>query len=40
LRVEAGERQISFGQASALTGCALEFEGFGTKAYASVFGRE
>ena len=37
LRCEAGERQIP---EPAPTGCALEFEGFGTKAYVGVFGRE
>ena len=40
LRGEAGERQIDFEQVSAPTGCALEFEGFGTKAYVSIFGRK
>ena len=37
LRGEAGERQIP---ESATAGCASEFEGFGTKAYVSIFGRE
>jgi acetyl-CoA C-acetyltransferase len=37
LRGEAGERQIP---EPASTGCTLEFEGFGTKAYVSIFGRE
>jgi acetyl-CoA C-acetyltransferase len=37
LRGEAGERQIP---EPAPTGCTLEFEGFGTKAYVSIFGRE
>jgi acetyl-CoA C-acetyltransferase len=40
LRGEAGARQINFGQNSVPCGCALEFEGFGTKAYVSIFGRE
>ena len=40
LRGEAGERQVSLGQNSVPTGCALEFEGFGTKAYVSILGRE
>lgn len=40
LRREAGERQINFSQVSAPTGCALEFEGFGTKAYVSIYGRK
>jgi acetyl-CoA C-acetyltransferase len=37
LRGEAGERQIP---ENAATGCNLEFEGFGTKAYVSIFGRD
>jgi len=40
LRGEAGERQVSLGRDAVPTGCALEFEGFGTKAYVSIFGRE
>jgi acetyl-CoA C-acetyltransferase len=40
LRGEAGDRQIDMSQESARLGCALEFEGFGTKAYVSIFGRE
>jgi acetyl-CoA acetyltransferase len=40
LRGEAGERQVDIGQNLSGFGCALEFEGFGTKAYLSVFGRE
>jgi acetyl-CoA C-acetyltransferase len=40
LRGEAGERQISLNQDSAPTGCALEFEGFGTKAYVNILGRD
>jgi acetyl-CoA C-acetyltransferase len=37
LRGEAGERQIT---EPTPAGCALEFEGFGTKAYVSIFGRD
>lgn len=40
LREEAGERQIGFSQDSDMTGCALEFEGFGTKAYVNLLGRD
>jgi acetyl-CoA C-acetyltransferase len=40
LRGEAGERQINISQEPACYGCASEFEGFGTKAYVSIFGRE
>ena len=40
LRGEAGERQININQEPARYGCASEFEGFGTKAYVSIFGRE
>ncbi len=40
LRGEAGERQINVGQDPVPCGCALEFEGFGTKAYVSILGRE
>jgi len=40
LRGEAGERQVDIGQNLSGFGCALEFEGFGTKAYLSVLGRE
>jgi acetyl-CoA C-acetyltransferase len=40
LRGEACERQISLNQDSAPTGCALEFEGFGTKAYVNILGRD
>jgi acetyl-CoA acetyltransferase len=39
LRGEAEERQITSDQDSMLNGCALEFEGFGTKAYVSILGR-
>ncbi len=41
LRGEAGERQINVDANSPpKVGCALEFEGFGTKAYVSILGRE
>jgi len=40
LRGEAGERQVKNGGAPPQFGCALEFEGFGTKAYVSILGRE
>jgi acetyl-CoA C-acetyltransferase len=40
LRGEAGARQINIAQGSVQCGCALEFEGFGTKAYVSILGRE
>jgi acetyl-CoA C-acetyltransferase len=40
LRGEAGDRQIDIGRGVAKLGCSLEFEGFGTKAYVSIFGRE
>jgi acetyl-CoA C-acetyltransferase len=40
LRGEAGERQVIIGQKSPRYGCASEFEGFGTKAYVSILGRE
>jgi len=39
LRGEAGERQIEKDQVPQF-GCALELEGFGTKAYVSILGRE
>jgi acetyl-CoA C-acetyltransferase len=39
LRGEAGERQVKNGGAPPQFGCALEFEGFGTKAYVSILGR-
>jgi acetyl-CoA acetyltransferase len=39
LRGEAGERQVKTDKAPRY-GCSLEFEGFGTKAYACIFGRE
>jgi acetyl-CoA acetyltransferase len=40
LRGEAGERQVKNGQAPPQFGGALELEGFGTKAYVSILGRE
>jgi acetyl-CoA C-acetyltransferase len=40
LRGEAGERQVNLEQESPRYGCALEMEGFGTKAYVTVLGRE
>ncbi len=41
LKGEAGERQINVdGNSSPKVGCALEFEGFGTKAYVSILGSE
>jgi acetyl-CoA C-acetyltransferase len=40
LRGEAGERQVKSDQTPPQFGCALEFEGFGTKAYVSILGRE
>ncbi len=40
LRGEAGERQVETVRDSPQSGCALEFEGFGTKAYVTVLGRE
>ncbi len=39
LRGEAGDRQITPSQTDPRYGCALEFEGFGTKAYISLLGR-
>ena len=39
LRGEAGERQVNTDQGLPRYGCASEFEGFGTKAYVSIFGR-
>jgi len=40
LRGEADERQVEVGQTPPQLGCTLEFEGFGTKAYVSILGRE
>ncbi|MEM2081833.1 MAG: thiolase family protein [Candidatus Bathyarchaeia archaeon] len=40
LRDEAGARQVKINQATPRFGCALEFEGFGTKAYVTILGRE
>jgi hypothetical protein len=39
LRGEAGERQVKT-DTTPRFGCSLEMEGFGTKAYASILGRE
>jgi acetyl-CoA C-acetyltransferase len=40
LRGDAGERQVIFGAGSPKSGCVLEFEGFGTKAYVTVLGEK
>ena len=40
LRGEAGKRQVGIDDTSPQFGCTLEFEGFGTKAYISILGRE
>jgi acetyl-CoA C-acetyltransferase len=40
LRGEAGERQVNLGRETPRYGCASELEGFGTKAYVTIFGRE
>src|SRR5512136_882115 len=40
LRSEAGTRQIGNGQQPPKYGCTQEFEGFGTKSYVTVLGRE
>ncbi|MEM3441245.1 MAG: thiolase family protein [Candidatus Bathyarchaeia archaeon] len=40
LRGEAGARQVEIEQTTPRFGCALEFEGFGTKAYVTILGRE
>ena len=40
LRNEAGARQIKNGQQPPKYGCTQEFEGFGTKAYVTILGRE
>jgi acetyl-CoA C-acetyltransferase len=37
---KADQRQVNIDNAAPRFGCALEFEGFGTKAYASILGRE
>jgi acetyl-CoA acetyltransferase len=39
LRGEAEKRQVEINQAPPRSGCTLEFEGFGTKAYVSILGR-
>jgi len=38
LRGEAGERQVKIDRGSQKSGCVLEYEGFGTKAYVTVLG--
>ena len=38
LRGDAGERQVNFSAGSPKSGCVLEFEGFGTKAYVTILG--
>ncbi|MCW4004053.1 MAG: thiolase family protein [Candidatus Bathyarchaeota archaeon] len=38
LRGEAGERQVKIDDSLPKKGCTLEFEGFGTKAYVTIFG--
>ncbi len=40
LRGEAGERQVTFKDGSSKSGCTLEFEGFGTKAYVTILGEK
>jgi acetyl-CoA C-acetyltransferase len=40
LRGEADQRQVTINSGLPRYGCALEFEGFGTKAYVSILGRE
>ena len=40
LRGEAGERQVEIDQSTPQSGCTLVFEGFGTKAYVRILGRE
>ena len=40
LRGEAGERQVNVADGSPKSGCVLEFEGFGTKAYVSILGEK
>jgi acetyl-CoA C-acetyltransferase len=40
LRDEAGSRQVAVDGGSAKFGCVLEFEGFGTKAYVHILGRD
>ena len=37
---KADERQVSIDNSTPKFGCALEFEGFGTKAYATILGRQ
>ncbi len=40
LQGAAGERQVKQGSAPPKYGCTLELEGFGTKGYVSILGRE
>ena len=40
LRGEAGERQVKIDNRSPKSGCVVEFEGFGTKAYVSILGEK
>ena len=40
LRGQAGERQVNVSDGSSMSGCVLEFEGFGTKAYVSILGEK
>jgi acetyl-CoA acetyltransferase len=40
LRGEAEERQVRIADGLPNQGCVVEFEGFGTKAYATVLGRK
>jgi acetyl-CoA C-acetyltransferase len=40
LKGQAGARQVSFVDGSPKTGCVSEFEGFGTKAYATILGEK
>jgi acetyl-CoA C-acetyltransferase len=40
LRGQAGERQVKNGEALPKHGCTQEFEGFGTKGYVTILGRD
>jgi acetyl-CoA C-acetyltransferase len=40
LRGEAGDRQVKDGENPPRCGCSQEFEGFGTKGYVTILGRE
>jgi acetyl-CoA acetyltransferase len=40
LKGQAGERQVNNANGSPKSGCVLEFEGFGTKAYVSILGEK